>query len=333
MKGALGFLTFVVAACLAASPGAFDRMHAAQDPQQPPVFRSATSAVAVEASVRDATRRVLSDLTAADFTVLDNGVPQQVEQVSYGRLPIDVTVGLDISRSVDGPLLDRLRTGVLQLMRDLRKDDRLKLMVFNMRFNRTIDFTTDISEIDRAIRAASSGGGTALYDALSVAMITAAEQGRRQLIVFFTDGNDTSSITSTSTLVKVAERSRATVSFVVLPSVVPGSASSSSAPPAGGSKTTAMLPGLVDGGNVRQLLTNVDPAIHQIVSDSGGLILSASSGMSLGMPFLQILDRFRSAYVLYYSPRGVDRTGFHTISVTVNRPGAVVEARRGYFGG
>jgi len=304
-----------------------------QDPQQPPVFRSTGSVVGVDVSVRDVTRRVLTDLTAADFTVLDNGVPQQVEQVSYGRVPIDVTVGLDISRSVDGPLLDRLRTGVLQLMRDLRKDDRLKLMVFNMRFNRTIDFTTDVSEIDRAIRAATAGGGTALFDALSVAMITAAEPGRRQLIVFFTDGNDTSSITSPATLVKVAERSRATVSFVVLPSLVPGSAAPSAAPPAGGSKTTPMLPGLVDGGSARQLLTNVDPAIHQIVSDSGGLILSTSSGMSLGMTFLQILDRFRSAYVLYYSPRGVDRTGFHTIGVTVNRPGAVVEARRGYFGG
>ena len=73
-----------------------------QDPQQPPVFRSTGSVVAVDGSVRDVTRRVLTDLTAADFTVLDNGVPQQVEQVSYGRVPIDVTVGLDISRSVDG---------------------------------------------------------------------------------------------------------------------------------------------------------------------------------------------------------------------------------------
>jgi VWFA-related protein len=228
-------------------------------------------------------------------------------------------------------------------MRDLKKDDRLKLMLFNMRFSRTIDFTTDVTEIDRAIRSASATGGTALFDALSVAMITAAEPGRRQLIVFFTDGSDTSSITTPSALIKVSERSRATVSFVVLPTVVAGVTGSlsqvggttTSGPPAGGSRTTAMSPGLLDGGggNARQTLIVVDPAIHQIVSDTGGIILSTGSSTTLGPTFLQVLDRFRSAYVLYYSPSGVDRGGFHTISVSVNRPGAVVEARRGYFGG
>jgi VWFA-related protein len=304
----------------------------AQNPQQPPVFRSAASAVAVDVSVHDASRRVVADLTSADFVVLDNGVPQQVEDVSYGRLPIDVTIGLDISGSVGGPLLDRLRAGVHQLMADLRPDDRLKLMVFNMRFSQTIDFTTDASQVDRALRDAGAAGGTALFDALSVALITADQPGRRQLIVFFTDGTDTSSTTLPATLQKVAERSRATVSFVLLPTV---SRAGPAAPPAGGSKTTAMLPGLLGNGMglPGQTITIVDPAINRLAVDTGGVVLTTGSGTNLGVAFLQALDRFRAAYVLYFSPRGVDRTGFHSLTVTVNRPGAVVEARRGYFGG
>ena len=144
-----------------------------QTPQQP-VFRSSANAVMVDIAVRDASRRIVTDLTAADFTVLDNGVPQQVDDLSFGKLPIDVTVGLDVSGSVNGPLLDRLRLGINQLMADLRRDDRLKLMVFNMRFNQTIDFTTDVAQIDRAIKSAGSAGGTALFDALSVAMISSS---------------------------------------------------------------------------------------------------------------------------------------------------------------
>ena len=100
------------------------------------------------------------------FEVFDNGVLQQVDDVSYGKLPIDVTVALDVSHSVSGNLLDRLRQGVVQLMRDLGRNDRLKLVLFNMRVTRTIDFTNDVDAVERAIRGVAAGGGTALLDAV-----------------------------------------------------------------------------------------------------------------------------------------------------------------------
>jgi len=300
-----------------------------QDPQQAPVFRSGASAVMVDVNVRDSSRRVITDLGAADFTVLDNGVPQHVDDVSYGRLPIDVTVGLDISYSVTGPMLEQLRRAVSQLMRDLRTGDRLKLMLFNMRLTRTVDFTSDIAPVERALQTAAAGGGTALFDALSVAMITASDPVRRQLIVFFTDGNDATSTTLPATLEQIAQRSRATVSFVMslaasavpnagpTPSVTARSAGMSPLTPAGSSSTTRVLV--------------MSPVVQQLAADTGGAVLMASMSSTLGTMFLQILDNFRTTYVLYYSPRGVDQGGFHTISVSVNRPGAIVQARRGYF--
>jgi hypothetical protein len=92
--------------------------------QQPPTFRADTAAVYVDVSVRDRLRRVVADLQASDFTVLDNGVPQKVVEISYAKRPIDVTVALDVSGSVSGPLLDRLRQGVTELAGDLRNVDR-----------------------------------------------------------------------------------------------------------------------------------------------------------------------------------------------------------------
>ena len=50
---------------------------------------------------------IVTGLTATDFVIQDNGVRQDVSAVSYGKVPIDVTVGLDVSTSVTGPLLDR----------------------------------------------------------------------------------------------------------------------------------------------------------------------------------------------------------------------------------
>ena len=125
--------------------------------QQAPTFRTRADAVAVDVSVRDGTR-VISNLTAGDFDVLDNDVPQQVTDVTFGKVPIDVTIVLDVSQSVSGATLERLRRGILQLMRDLNKEDRLKLMTFNMRVSRIIDFTANPSEVERALPTALGGG-------------------------------------------------------------------------------------------------------------------------------------------------------------------------------
>ena len=48
--------------------------------------------------------------------------------------------------------------------------------------------------------------------------------------------------------------------------------------------------------------------------------------------FRRALEEFRSAYVLYYTGRNVERSGYHTLEVRVDRKDAAIQARRGYFG-
>jgi hypothetical protein len=69
----------------------------------------------------------------------------------------------------------------------------------------------------------------------------------------------------------------------------------------------------------------------QLAQETGGAAIFTARTMDLSTPFRSILERFRSTYVLYYSPRGVDRPGFHTLEVRVKRDKAIVTARRGYF--
>jgi hypothetical protein len=71
-------------------------------------FRAATDSVSLGVSVRRQNRPV-TGLRVSDFEIDDNGVPQQVVDLSYEKLPIDLTVALDISGSVSGALLDELR--------------------------------------------------------------------------------------------------------------------------------------------------------------------------------------------------------------------------------
>jgi VWFA-related protein len=303
----------VFAVCAIAGLGLESR---ARSQDQAPVFRVGTSAVSVDVSVRDRSRKPVTGLTAADFTVLDNGVAQKIANVSFGVKPIDVTIGLDVSQSVTGLVLERLRRAVAQLMGDLRRDDRLKLVMFQTQIHRAMDFTADARAVDRAMRAVPAGGGTALFDTLSVAMVGASDPDRRQLVVFFTDGIDSGSASSPAVLEVIAQRSRATLVFVV----------------------ATGLGTIPSGSGVRivslgSLLRPIDPLLTRLATDTGGSVLSIQRDVDLGSTFRRVLEDFRSTYVLYYSPAGVAAPGFHTISVQVARPGTTVLARRGYFGG
>ena len=100
-----------------------------------PTFRSTADAVRVDVSVQRGGRPV-AGLTIADFDLVDEGVAQTITSVSYERLPIDVTVALDVSASVSGRLLADLRQSIEQLEGRLREGDRLKLIAFNMRVRR-----------------------------------------------------------------------------------------------------------------------------------------------------------------------------------------------------
>ena len=317
-------------------PGAIAGRATIQDPPQA-AFRSGASAVMVDVTVRDGSRRAITGLTAKDFQVFDNGVPQQIDEVSYGTLPIDVTVALDVSYSVTGDLLDRLRQAVAQLMRDLGSKDRLKLVLFSTRITRTIDYTTDVKAVERAIRGTSASGSTSLLDAISVTLVSASPADRRQLIVFFTDGSDTSSTTSPAILTEVAERTRATLAFVVpftagRPMVLspqPALQGASVPPALQGSVTPP--PGVTTLAAQSASTLSLNPVLSKLARETGGTILPVSAAGNLSEAFRRVLNEFRSAYVLYYTARGVDRAGYHAIDVKVKRDGAVVQARRGYF--
>ncbi len=59
---------------------------------QEPTFTSSTNLVIIDASVRDRSGKVLSDLKKSDFTVLEDGKPQQISVFEFQRLEGDVAL-------------------------------------------------------------------------------------------------------------------------------------------------------------------------------------------------------------------------------------------------
>lgn len=264
--------------------------------QQSPVFRTTTEAVAVGVSVRRNGRPV-SDLRVEDFVVTDNGVPQRLDGFGYSQLPIDLTVVLDVSGSVTGYVIDQLRRAVTDVRKSLQPQDQLRVVTFSMRVRRLLDFEASAS-IDTAFAAITPGGGSAVRDALAVALASGrATTDRRNIVILFTDGRDSSSVTTPAGLMAVARSTSPTVSVVLA--------------------TPARVPS--------------DQIYTDLAAETGGTVVSLLPTDSLGSSLRRTLDQFRSSYVVTYVPDGVERTGAHAIEVVVNRPGVDVRARRGYF--
>lgn len=307
----------VLLACLVLGPP----MMAGQT--QSPTFRAAAAGVLVEVSVQSGNRPA-TNLQVSDFEVFDRGVLQTIVDMTYGKLPIDVTVALDVSFSVSGTMLDRLRRAVGQLMRDLKPEDRLRLIMFNAGVARMVDYSSDPDVIDAAMKVANAGGGTSLRDAISLALVSSRAPGRRQLIVVFTDGIDASSTTSEPVLTEVANRTTATLTMVV-PGTAPIVQQQFS--------DASMVPTLTRTILASPRMARVNAAYVALTASTGGTVVPFRANEDLGSVFKRVLESFRSTYVLHFIPTGVEAGGFHELRVTVKRPNTTATARRGYFGG
>ena len=108
-----------------------------------------------------------------------------------------------------------MRRALRQVRTDLGAADRLRLLTFNMRVRRLVDFTQPSADVDRALASLRPVGSSAVFDSLAVALATADAPGRRRLIVLFSDGQDSSSISDADALLDVARRSTPTIATVL----------------------------------------------------------------------------------------------------------------------
>jgi VWFA-related protein len=274
--------------------------------QQPSAtFRSGVDVVAVPVWVTSGNRPV-SGLTASDFRLFENGVVQDLSLASVESLPIDVTVVLDASGSVTGPALEQFKSDIQEVARTLRPADRVRVILFAVA-------ATDLSGWQAGGRPVSldsieSGGLTAFYNAIAAALLSSAQSDRPHLVVGFSDGLDTASFLDADDVISLAGASTATLYLVLSDQVGTG----------------GPILGPYIGG----------PAfgsLREAVARTGGSLYRQQPKTALPASFRQVLQDFRSGYLLSYTPRAVVR-GWRDITVRTVNADYTVRARKGYEG-
>ena len=154
--------------------------------------------VALNVTVLDPQARLLAGLSREKFSVFEDGVRQDIAYFETSEVPLDLALLLDTSVSMEPKLafVQKAATGFVDALRDR---DRAAVFGFSSYVRPLQAFTSDRSLVRQAIQATSAGGGTALYNAVYVALrafqkVAGDGQVRRRAIVVLTDGEDTASL-------------------------------------------------------------------------------------------------------------------------------------------
>jgi VWFA-related protein len=263
---------------------------------QAPTFSSRVDAVRVDVLVTNNGKPV-TGLTPADFEILDNGVAQQVDLVSFDQVPLNVVLAFDMSNSVEGDRRERLLEGADKLLSGLRDDDQAGLVTFSHVVNRGAKLTGDLAAVREAFARAEGIGDTALVDGVFAAMMVGESDVGRSLLIIFSDGVDTSSWLPSASVLDAARRS-GVVAYAV------------------------------------SVKSRIRPEfLEELASLTGGRLFEVERTQNLDAIFLGVLEEFRHRYLVSYTPRGVSRTGWHQLEVRLKGRRATVKARPGYLAG
>ena len=149
-----------------------------------------TNLVSIPVVVSDRAGVYVPDMRKEEFTLLEDGVPQELAFFSTVTQPFTVVLMLDTSASTEEKLKDIRRAGIA-FVGGLQPKDRVKVISFDDEVHDLSPFTSDQAIIGRAIQATRAGKGTKLYDAMQTALTALKnDKGRRKAIVIFTDGVD-----------------------------------------------------------------------------------------------------------------------------------------------
>ena len=281
-----------------------------QVPQRPS-FRAGVDVVSLHVTVTNAEGRYVTDLLPEDFGVYEDGVKQDVTFFDRSNLPIALSLLLDSSASME-ERIGTAQEAAVGFARRLRPQDLGELIDFSTRVEVTQGFTDNVDELERAIRKTAAGGSTALYNAVYIALkelkkvqAKSADEIRRQAIVVFSDGEDTSSLVTFEEVLDLAKRSETSIYTIGL--------RSREEPQGKGFK-------------------EADFVMRELAQQTGGRPFFPSRIEDLKEIYAQIADELSSQYMLGYMSKNMRRDGsWRRVVVRVNRAGAIPRTKQGYF--
>jgi len=290
-----------------------------------PTIRVEANVVNVLAAVRDKHGALISNLSKGDFSLAEDGHPQEIKYFTRETdLPLTIGLLVDVSASQRN-LIDIERSAAYQFFAQvLRKKDMAFLISFGEEAELLQDFTGSARLLQAGLEKlrVSSGvsgvhpgpvptigtpRGTVLYDAVYLAASDRlSHEVDRKAIVLITDGIDQGSRLRIEEAIKAAQKADTVVYgiYYVDPSAY----------------------GYGYFGGVS------DSALRKMAEETGGHVFHVDRKHTLPEAFKELQEEMRSQYAIGYTPTNDKQDGsFRRIDLRTNDRSLKVQARRGYF--
>src|SRR5688500_2457644 len=265
-------------------------------------FRTASELVTTAVTVRDADGRLVTTLEQKDFTIEEDGVAQPITLFTKERVPISLSLALDISDSMRGRRMADARTALAHFLnRLLAEDDEASLIGFNHEARLFHAWAVDRGGMRVRLEDMKPSGGTAMYDAIDVSLpLFDSREHQRAAIVLVSDGADTASDTTPTQLKQRLNRSDIFLYAISIDSL--------------------------DARNS----TRINPfTLQELSSQAGGPTEIIRSAAELGPATERIAEELNHQYMLGSTPLTRADGKYHTVRVRVTNDSYRVRARRG----
>jgi VWFA-related protein len=267
----------------------------------------------LNASVTDRNGRAIPGLKPSDFTVVENGQERQVTEVEPVNAPFNLVLLLDVSGSVE-ERIDFIRKAARNFLNTVSPQDRISIISFRDDIQVISDFTTDRRLLSQRLEEIDAGGATALYDALSYALVEQlkALRGERTAIVIMSDGDDNKSFVPFGAVLEATIESGA----LIYPLYIPSTLIPESSVPAPQTTLDPMRTRFLT------LTTRATEEGEQLAKASGGVYYPITRLDELQRAYDDVVAQLRMSYTITYASdlQAQERR----IRVRANRAGASV---------
>lgn len=262
-------------------------------------FSSGVNLVEVYASVIDAAGQPVTDLTRADFHVMEDGQPQAIAAFAAGDFPLSVAIAIDRSWSMGNGRLPSAISAARLFLGDLRPADQAAIVSIGSEVETVAPLSANRDEQFHALAALDRWGTTPLYDAVIDAIDAIQGATGRRALVLLSDGDDRYSHATASDALQKARRSDVMIYAIALGDRHP-------------------------------------PVFAELASLTGGRSVYVKDPRDLPRILQGIARELRFQYLIGYTPTRPMSSAqaggeWRSITVTVDRPSLQVRARDGYF--
>jgi Ca-activated chloride channel homolog len=278
--------------------------------RQRPSFRSGIDIVSLNVTVTDGSNHYVTDLAENEFSVFEDGVKQNITFFSRRQQPIALSLLLDSSASMEQHI-GTLQTAATNFVRKLKSNDIAQVVDFDSRVEIRQGFTGNLADLQAAIEQTNAGGSTSLHNAIYIALkelrkvkAVNEEDVRRQALIVFSDGEDTSSLVSFEEVLDLAKRSETAIYAIAL-----------------------------RGADVQAKgFREAEFVMRTLAQETGGRAFFPARIDDLTGVYAQIADELASQYTLGYSSGNQRRDGaWRRLVVQVSRASITPRTKKGYY--